>query len=92
MSARAARWKMRAGAGAGRIDRGGVGDIGLDDLNLGIALVLLEIGAAADDEIVEHPHTAALRQQAVDKMAADKPAPPVTRSKSILPAKTVFSY
>ena len=63
-------------AGASRIDRGGILDIGLDDLNLGIAFVLLEIGAAAYHEAVEHPHMAALRHQPVDKMTADKSGPP----------------
>jgi hypothetical protein len=59
-------------ARAGSIDGGLVGDIGLDELHFGIAPVLIEIGATAHDETVEHAHAPALPHQAVDKMTADE--------------------
>ena len=34
--------------------------------------MLLEVGVPADDETIECPHRAALRQQAVDEVASDK--------------------
>src|SRR6202034_977918 len=37
--------------------------------------MMLEVSAPADDKRVERPHRAALRQQAVDEVAADKTGP-----------------
>ena len=51
-----------------------IGDIGFDDLQPRIAGVLLEIGAAADDETVEHPDRPAFGKQTIDEVAADKAA------------------
>src|SRR5580698_5155943 len=37
--------------------------------------MMLEVSAPADDKRVERPHRTALRQQAVDQVAADKTGP-----------------
>jgi len=58
---------------AGRKHRGRVRNVSLDHLAGRRARVLLEIGAAADDETVEHPHAPSAGNQTVDQMAADKP-------------------
>ena len=62
-------------AGAGRIDGAHVGDVGLDHLEPRIAFMLLQIGSAADDEVVEHTHPPALGHQAIDEMTADEARP-----------------
>jgi hypothetical protein len=59
-------------AGARGIDGGLVRNIGLDDLDPWIASVLLQVGAAAHYEAVEHTHAPAFSHQAIDKMTADK--------------------
>ena len=63
-------------AGARRIDRARIGDVGLDDLELRIAFVLLQIGAPADNKVVEDAHAAPFGDQPVDKMASDKAGAP----------------
>jgi len=55
------------------IDDGAVAHIALDDLEAAMTALLLEIAPVADNEVVEHAHGAVVRQQSVDKMAADEP-------------------
>ena len=62
-------------AGGGRGHGGGIGDIAFDDRELRIPVMMLEVSAPADDKRVERAHRAALRQQAVDEVAADKTGP-----------------
>jgi hypothetical protein len=59
---------------AGGVDCAVIGDIGLDDLKVRVAVVLGQVGAAADDETVIDPDATALFQKAIDKMAANKTA------------------
>ena len=59
-------------ARARRIDGARIGNVRLDDLKPRIALVLLQIAAPADNEIVEHANTTALVDQTIDKMASDE--------------------
>jgi hypothetical protein len=56
----------------GAPNRGRVGDVALDDLDPGIAVVLAQVLAPADHETVEHAHRTAIRDQAIDQMASDE--------------------
>src|SRR5258705_11081850 len=60
--------RARTGAHHGRLVR----DVTVDDLQAGISLVLPQVAAASNPEAVEHPNHLALRDQAVDQMAADE--------------------
>src|SRR5580693_2389428 len=60
------------GAGGRGCHGGGIGDIAFDDRQVRIPVMMLEVSAPADDKRVERAHRAALRQQAVDEVAADK--------------------
>ena len=65
--------------------RGGsaVGDVVFDNFQERITIVLLQIEAPADYKIVEHANAPFARNQTVDKVAANKPSPPVTTSQPI---------
>ena len=64
-----------------RIDGTHIGNIGLDDLKARIAVVLLQIAAPADNEIVEDANMAALVDQPIDKMASDEARTPCDQIK-----------
>ena len=57
---------------AGGHDGAFVGHVSLDQLDARIVVVLGEIGTATDDEVVEYPNVSAVRDQAIDQMAADE--------------------
>jgi hypothetical protein len=52
--------------------RGLVGDIGFDDTQAWISIVLLEVSVPADNQIVEHADRAALGKQAINEVASDE--------------------
>jgi hypothetical protein len=59
---------------AGRVDGAVIRNIGLDDLQVRIAVVLRQIGATADNKAVKHTDATAFLQKAIDKVAANKAA------------------
>jgi hypothetical protein len=59
-------------ADASRIDGCLVSDIGIDDLDIRIALVLDQIGATADNEIVKDPDATPFGKKPVDQVASDE--------------------
>jgi hypothetical protein len=56
--------------GCGHGDR--VRNIGFDDTQTRISIVLLEVSAPADDQIIEHANRAPLRQKAIHQVTTDK--------------------
>ena len=59
-------------ARASRVDRGLIGNVRFDNFQPRIAMMLLKVGAPADDEAVEDAHAPALVYQAIDEMTADE--------------------
>ena len=72
MSARAARWKTRSASVHAASTARYIGNVGLDNLKSRIAVVLLQIAAPADNEIVEHANMPAFVDQPIDKMTSDE--------------------
>ena len=58
----------------GYVTNDAIAHVALDDVELAGALVLLKVAAIADREIVEHTHAAAIEQQPIHQVAADKAA------------------
>jgi hypothetical protein len=59
-------------ARAGRIDCGFVGNVGFDDFQPRIAVMLLKIGTPADDETIQHADVPAVGDQTIDKVTSNK--------------------
>ena len=57
---------------ARRIDRANIGNVGLDNIQSRIALVLFQIAAPADNKVVEDTNVTTFVDQTIDKMASDK--------------------
>ena len=55
-------------ASRGRVDRGFVGNVRFDDLQPRVAMMLLKIGALADDEAIEDAHVLTSADQPIDEM------------------------
>src|SRR6185295_7115092 len=68
--------KHALGASTGGIDSILVRDICFDNVQPRVALVLLKIGAPADDEAIEDAHMPALVDQAIDEVASDEACAP----------------
>ena len=64
------------GVRARRIDGARIGNVGLDNLKPRIAVVLLQIAAPADNEVVENANMATLVDQPIDKMTSDEARSP----------------
>ena len=60
------------GASRGRVDGGFVRNVRFDNLQPRVAMVLLKIGAPADDEAIEDAHVPAFVDQPIDEVTSDK--------------------
>ena len=58
---------------AGQVDCSFVGNISFDDFQPWVAVMLLKVGAPADDKAVEDAHVPSLVDQTIDKVTSNKP-------------------
>ena len=57
---------------AGQVDCSFVGNISFDDFQPWVAVMLLKVGAPADNKVVEDAHVPSLVDQTIDKVTSNK--------------------
>jgi hypothetical protein len=60
-------------AGTSGVHRPDIGDIRFNDLKLGVAVMLSQIGPATDNKTVEDAHASTRGKQAINEMTPDEP-------------------